>query len=222
MILAVRNLNIIFPERTLFKECNLDVFEDDFIVITSGVMDGATTFIKSLVALIDNTQGEIIFEGHDILKLNSHKKRQDARKKIGLVYEARGLISIMNVSQNIALPLSYHTNLNKSEIKERIDYLANDLMIMDLLHLEPNELNDTQTRIVNLARALIVEPRLLLVDELEGGMSEEVMDHMIDVILTYQKQFHFGIVMTTLGKNVSFATTHYSIRDHRLHEVNNA
>ena len=219
VILAVRNLKIAFSDNVLFKGVNLDVHEDDFIVITTGVMDGATTLVKSLLGLIDETEGEIIFEGEDLLRLASHSKRQKARKKIGLVYEAAGLISIMDVYQNIALPLSYHTSLSEKEIQQKIESIAEDLQITDLLELEPNELNDTQTRIVNLARALIIEPRILLIDELEGGMSKKVIDYMIDVIETYQKQFHFGIIMTTLDRTIDFGTAHYKIKDHNLFEV---
>ena len=219
LVLAVRNLQIAFPENVLFKGVNLDVFEDDFIVITTGVMDGATTFIKSLLGLIDETEGEIIFQGEDLLRLNSHSKRQNARKKIGLVYEAAGLISIMDVYHNISLPLSYHTNLSEKEIQKRIESIAEDLLISDLLYLEPNELNDTQTRVVNLARALVTEPRVLLIDELEGGMTKPVIDHMIDVIQTCQKQIHFGVIMTTLDRTIDFGTTHYKIEEHNLVEV---
>ncbi len=219
LILAIRNLEITFPGRTLFKDVHLDVFKNDFIVITTGVMDGATTFMKSLLGLVEHAQGEIIFDGDDILRSGNHKKRLNARKKIGLVYEAHGLISIMNVYQNIALPLSYHTNLKERQIKERINKVAKDLQISDLLSLEPNELNDTQTRIVNLARALVIEPRVLLIDELEGGMSDQIVDYMIDVIQNYQRQLNFGLIMTTLDRTIDFATLHYKIKDNNLVEV---
>ncbi len=219
LLMAIRNLHISFPDKTLFKGVNLDVYEDDFIVITTGVMDGATTFIKSLLGLVDETEGEIIFQGNDLLRLASHSKRQKARKNIGLVYEAGGLISMTGVYENIALPLAYHTSLSEKEIQQKIESIAEDLQITDLLELEPNELNDTQTRIVNLARALIIEPRILLIDELEGGMSKKMVDHMIDVIMAYQKQFHFGIIMTTLDRTIDFGTAHYKIKDYNLFEV---
>ncbi len=220
-ILSIRNLQIIFPEKTLFTGINLEVYEHDLIVITTHVMDGATTFLKSIVGLVEETQGEVFFEKSDLLKKSNHQKLMAARKKMGLVYEANGLISIMNVYQNIALPLSYHTSLSQREISKRIAVVAKDLEITDILYLEPNELNDTQTRIINLARALVMKPRILLIDELEGGMSLDVINHMLSVIQAYKAQYHCGVIMTTLENKVSYATTHYKIKDHQLAEVNN-
>lgn len=216
VILSIRDLHISFDSQRVFKDVNLDVHEDDFVVITTGVMDGATTLLKSILGLVEGVRGQIIFDGNDVLQATERSARRQSRQKIGLVYEAAGLISVMTVYQNIALPLSYHTDLSEAEIEQKINIVARDLEITELLHLEPNELNDTQTRIVNLARALVITPRLLLVDELEGGMSKEVMLQMVAVIQRYQQEHHFGVVMTSLEKKSTFATSHYSIRNNQL------
>lgn len=216
VILSIRDLQIDFGDTLLFDGTNLDVHEDDFIMITTGVMDGATTLMKSILGLVDIAAGKIIFEGNDILQPMDRVKRRLSRQQIGLVYEAGGLISIMNVYQNLSLPLSYHKSWSDQQIAEKIDYVAEDLGITDLLYLEPNELNDTQTRVVNLARALVIEPRLLLIDELEGGMTAEMLQQMIKVIQHYQKQYHFGVVMTSLQEKVAFSTAHYTIRNKKL------
>lgn len=216
IILSIRSLNISFDGQVLFKDVSLDVHEDNFIVITTGVMDGATTLVKSILGLVEGVTGQILFEGNDILQAEDRLERRRSRQKIGLVYEAAGLISVMNVYQNIALPLAYHTDLTETDIEHKIVTVAADLEITDLLYLEPNELNDTQTRIVNLARALVIEPRLLLIDELEGGMSAEAMAKMVKVIQHYQQQLHFGIIMTSLEKKAAFATSHYTIRNNQL------
>ncbi|MFW5426551.1 MAG: ATP-binding cassette domain-containing protein [Methylophagaceae bacterium] len=214
-IFSVQNLQIHFADHVLFDDVNLEVYDDDFIVITTGILDGATTLMKSFLGLVDEAKGSILFENIDILQADRSQRRY-ARKKIGLVYEAEGLISIMNVYQNLSLPLSYHTEFSQREIRDRIHRVAEDLDITDLLDLEPNELNDTQTRIVNLARALVIEPKLLLIDELEGGMSSAMVKTLISVIKHYQKQYQFGVVMTSLQKKAKFATSHYTIKDHQL------
>jgi ABC-type transporter Mla maintaining outer membrane lipid asymmetry ATPase subunit MlaF len=215
-ILSIRDLKIKFDDHILFDGVNFDVNEDDFIVITTGILDGATTLLKSILGLVGAAEGQILFEGNDILQANDRHQRRRSRQKIGFVYEAGGLISITNVFKNLALPLAYHTTLTNDEIERKIERVATDLEMTDLLYLEPNELNDTQTRIVNLARALIVEPRLLLIDELEGGLTEERLAELISVIKRYQQREHFGVVITTLDKKSSFATAHYSIKDHQL------
>lgn len=217
-ILSIRNLKIQFDDNILFNGINLDVNEDDFIVITTGTLDGATTFLKSILGLVnaDATQGQILFEGNDILQAGDRQQRRRSRQRIGFAYETGGLISIVNVYRNLALPLSYHTTLSINEIQHKIERVAADLAMTDLLYLEPNELNDTQTRMVNLARALVVEPRLLLIDELEGGITEDRLAELILVIKQYQQRQHFGVILTTLDKESSFSTAHYSIKNHQL------
>lgn len=215
-VLSIQNLHISFADHILFNDVNLDVFDDDFIVITTGVLDGATTLMRSLLGLVAEAKGSVIFEGVDILHAQSRSDRRYVRKQIGLVYEDGGLISIRNVYKNLVLPLSYHTELSAREIDNKIADIADALDITDLLYLEPNELNDTQTRVVNLARALIVEPKLLLIDELEGGMSKEMVKQLISVIKHYQQQHQFGVVMTSLEKKAKFATSHYTIRNNQL------
>ncbi len=216
VILSIRDLHISFDGQLVFNDVNLDVHEDDFIVITTGVMDGATTLLKSILGLVEGVRSQIIFDGNDVLQSEDRLARRLSRQKVGLVYEAAGLISAMTVYQNIALPLAYHTDLSEAEIEQKINIVAQDLEITALLYLEPNELNDTQTRIVNLARALVITPRLLLVDELEGGMSVEAMAQMVAVIQRYQQKHHFGVVMTSLEKKAAFATSHYSIKNNQL------
>ncbi len=215
LIFSVQNLQIHFDDHILFNDVSLDVYDNDFIVITTGILDGATTLLRSFIGLVDEAKGNIYFEGVNILQADRNQRRY-VRKRIGMVYEAAGLISIMNVYQNLSLPLSYHTEFSQREIRDRIYRVAEDLEIIDLLALEPNELNDTQTRIVNLARALVIEPQLLLIDELEGGMSSAMIKKLINVIKHYQKQYKFGVVMTSLEKKAKFATSHYTIKEHQL------
>ncbi len=216
IILSIRDLRICFEDQLVFEAVNLDVHEDDFIVVTTGVLDGATTLLKSILGLVSTVEGQIIFEGNDVLQAKDRLVRRHSRQRIGLVYEALGLISVMTVYQNIALPLAYHTDLTAVEIEEKITAIAAELGISDVLYLEPNELNDTQTRIVNLARALVITPRLLLVDELEGGMSDAMMARMIGVIQQHQQAHHFAVLMMSLAKKSNYATSHYTIRNNQL------
>ena len=75
VILSIRDLQINFDDMVLFDGVDLDVHEDNFIMITTGVMDGATTLMKSILGLVDVAAGQIIFEGNDILKLTDQQQR---------------------------------------------------------------------------------------------------------------------------------------------------
>jgi len=117
---------------------------------------------------------------------------------IGYAYEQQGLISLYNVFQNIALPLEFHTDLDAIQTQDRILSTLQELDIdPSLLRLKPHELNDVQTRLINLARAMILEPKLLLIDELEGGMPEEMIDSVMQILMARKQRTGQMFVMTT-------------------------
>ena len=99
---------------------------------------------------------------------------------------------------NIGLPLQFHTDLSQEEIWTRVREIGGRLQLEDQIYgLQPFELNDVQTRMVTLARALITRPRLLLVDELEGGMSEEFLAATMETLRAFQREEPLPIIMTT-------------------------
>ena len=117
---------------------------------------------------------------------------------IGYAYEQQGLISLYNVFQNIALPLEFHTDLDAKQTQDRIVSTLQELNIdPSLLRLRPHDLNDVQTRLINLARAMILEPKLLLIDELEGGMPEEMIDSVMQILMARKDRTGQMFVMTT-------------------------
>lgn len=218
MILAARHLEITIAERKLFSDLNFSVGEDEFMVIKTGVLDGATTLLKALLGLIESARGEVIFQGRDLLALRRTGEILELRRKIGIVYEAGGLVSLLNVFQNIGLPLIYHADFSETELNKKVLDVARRLNIEAILEKEPNELNDVQTRTVNLARALITEPQLLLIDELEGGMSVDHCNCLIDTIKDYQQSLHFGVIMTTVDQHADYGTSGFYIKDQCLNQ----
>ena len=122
---------------------------------------------------------------------------------IGYVYEVHGLLSIYNIHQNICLPLHFHTNLTSAEIAQEALYIC-DLLHIDhaLLALYPHHLNDVQTRMVNLARALIVKPKVLFIDELEGGMPDEYLQDTMEKLKDRQRNFPMVVIITTASEIV--------------------
>lgn len=193
-LLQVRDLRVEYPGLLLLDGIDMRVDDGELVAIETGVLDGGTSLLKAIAGLLRGCGGEVVYRGENLLQGAS----EAVAASIGFVYEERGLISLYTVYQNISLPLRFHTNLTEAQIEDRITTVCERLGLdASLLTLSPHQLNDVQTRLVNLARALVVEPGLLLVDELEGGMSEEVVVATMQTIRSYQAEHPMSVIMTT-------------------------
>lgn len=199
MTLSIRNLTIEYPDTSLFVDVNLEVEPTELVAVRSEVLDGGTSLLKGIAGFLNGVQGKVLVQGIDLL---DHPPN-DVIHRIGYVYEAAGLVSLFSIKQNIALPLLFHSKLTPLEIDRRVDDVCESLgLVASIYPLKPHQLNDVQTRLVNLARALIVRPMLLLVDELEGGMSEDYLRDTINAIREHQQRYPMPVIMTTMSDEI--------------------
>ena len=193
-MLKVDHLTIEYPGQLMFSDVSFTVNEGEVLAIISEVLDGGTTLLKALGGMLTGIGGRVSLDGIDVLTMHPRSRAL----AIGYAYEEHGLISLYNVFQNIALPLEFHTDLDALDTQNRITSTLQELDIdPSLLRLRPHDLNDVQTRLINLARAMILEPRLLLIDELEGGMPEEMIDSVMRVLMSRKQRTGQMIIMTT-------------------------
>ena len=199
MSIDIRNLHIEYPGQLLFDDVSFEVSDHEIVAIKTEVLDGGTSLLKGIAGILNGVSGESWVDGTDLLASTT----SEDHFRIGYVYETHGLLSIYNVQQNICLPLQFHTNMTVAEIAQEAIYVC-DLLHIDhaQLSLFPHDLNDVQTRMINLARALIVKPKVLLIDELEGGMSDEVLKDTMQRLKQRQKSFPMAIVITTASEIV--------------------
>ena len=202
--LTIENLRLEYPDALLFDDIHLSVQPGSLIVFETNVLDGATSLLKGIGGMLSNIDGHVWLNDIDLLRADAHQRA----RHVGFVYEEHGLISLYNVFQNIGLPLEFHTNLLADEMASKVFNIVDRLRIdRELLDKQPHELNDVQTRMVNLARALIIEPNLLLIDELEGGMPDDMIDWTMEMLLE----------RTRATKSVTLIT---SSHEHILREAN--
>lgn len=194
MALSVKNLHIEYPGNLLFECINLDVATNEIIAVVTQVLDGGTSLLRGIGGFLSGVGGRVLLNDEDLLTCSA----ADRAINVGYIYEDHGLISLYTVFRNIVLPLQYHTELTDEEIHHRLidvcDYLGLDEAMFGL---KPHEINDVQTRLVNLARGLIIKPKLLLIDELEGGMSEEYLHVTMNTLREKQSANPMAIIITT-------------------------
>ena len=197
--LILENLHIEYPETILFDRLNVQFPAGSLIGIETDVLDGATSLLKGIGGMLNDIDGRSILNGCNILTMSTTERAG----KVGFVYEEQGLISLYDVFQNIALPLEFHTDLTFAQTSALIHTTIEALnMPSALLQMQPHELNDVQTRLVNLARALVVSPELLLIDELEGGMPDEMIDSTMKLLKNKARQHNMTVLLTSSNEHV--------------------
>lgn len=215
-MISLENINIQIGGRTIFKDITCTFPSGSITTIRKmGMLDGSSTLLKCCSGILAPASGKILFQGENINKLSD----RDRYRKLSYCYEIGGLVSLFSIYSNIALPLTYHSIYSENEIQERIYQVSRQLHIEHLLGLEPHQLNDVQVRLVNLARAFILQAEAIFIDELQTGMSQHIYDNVIDALQEQARSDRTIVMVTTSGHDDSFAKLKLQIHNQSLEAV---
>ncbi|MEW6556242.1 MAG: ATP-binding cassette domain-containing protein [Elusimicrobiota bacterium] len=188
--------------KKIFEGLNLTVPANETVTIIGLSGSGKTTFLKIAAGLTEPTTGSVNIDGFNFTKANKNQKYK-IRQRMGFMFQDIALISNLNVYDNIALPLRYHTGLSEKEIFDKIDNWINMADLQKNIYCLPPELNISQKKIVALIRAIIYSPKYLFLDEPTSNLDFYHKD-IIKQILEQIKNNKTTIVMTT--NNLKWAT----------------
>lgn len=152
---------------------------------------GKSTLIDMISTLTNANQGNIIINGFDV-----EKKQDEVRKSIGVVFQNSMLDDILSVEENLIIRCGFY-NLFHKDAKKRIRELSEMVDIMDILHQKTGTLSGGQHRRVDIARALIASPKLLMLDEPTTGLDPSSRDQIWKTILKLQQEQQMTIFLTT-------------------------
>src|SRR5579883_695217 len=182
-IVVLREIKKRFGESWVLKGIDMVARRGETTVIIGGSGAGKTTLLRHIVALEKPTSGQLFIDGEDIVPMGERELNR-VRKKFGMVYQYAALLDSITVLDNVAFPLVEHTKLPKSEIKERVveklRILGLDPGVADKF---PSELSGGMRKRVGLARALMLEPPILVYDEPTSGLdplTSRLVDDLID------------------------------------------
>ncbi len=194
----------------LFQGVQLEVDAGQVCCIQAGALDGSTTLLKCMAGIVEPSAGRCLVAGRPV----SDYGDAELSALVSFCYEDGGLVSLFSVFENIVLPLVYHRGEDPAGLRARVRDIAQALYIEDCLDRRVHELNDVQARLANLARALLTGARLLLVDELQEGMSPAMRDAVLAYLVAQCREQDLTIVMTTTaGDTTDFADRVFQIRD---------
>jgi putative spermidine/putrescine transport system ATP-binding protein len=169
--LQIRNLGKTYDEVVAVDTVSLTVFEGEFLTLLGPSGSGKTTTLMMIAGFVQPTSGSIVLGGRSLTALPPHKR------DIGMVFQHYALFPHLTVFQNIAFPLEMR-NQRKSEVERRVKAALELVQLPDHGARYPRELSGGQQQRIALARAVVFEPSLLLMDEPLGALDKKLREHM--------------------------------------------
>lgn len=197
-ILSVENLCKSYGKgNTLVKaldKVSFSVEKGEFIAIVGASGSGKSTLLHILGGVDRPTSGGVYVNGEDVYKLNETNLAIFRRRQVGLIYQFYNLIPILNVKENITLPILLDgKSVDEAYLKEIIDTLGLDERINHL----PNELSGGQQQRVSIGRSLINRPALLLADEPTGNLDSKTSREIIELLKLSNQKYEQTVIMIT-------------------------
>jgi phospholipid/cholesterol/gamma-HCH transport system ATP-binding protein len=200
--LATDRLCKSFGDHNALKDIDLRVGRGQIVVIIGGSGAGKTTLLKILVGLDTPTSGSVYLAGLNLSKLSSRELNRQ-RKRFGMVFQYSALLDSMNVLDNVAFPLREHTKLSAKEIREKVRDKLNVLNLGAIESRMPSELSGGMKKRVGLARALMLEPEVLMYDEPTSGL-DPLSARLVDDLITETRD-RFGVTSIVISHDMAGA-----------------
>ena len=194
-VIEVRNFKKNFGTKTIHEDVSFYVRKGECLGLVGGSGTGKSVLLRSLIGLEKSDGGSIQINDQEIVGFSEIQWLQ-IRKKVGYAFQGGALFDSMTVFENLAYPLLEHTELNKQQIKDKITQQLNDFGLNDTESLFPGELSGGMQKRVGLARAMMLEPEIILYDEPTAGLDPYNTKKIQDLILRLKAKGVTSILVT--------------------------
>ena len=218
LIVSLRGISTRFGRKVVHEGLDLDIERGEIVALVGGSGSGKTTLLRHLIGLTQPAAGSVALFGED-LRAGSTRARLARQRRYGVLFQQGALFSAFTVAENIAFPLRELGVVHPHEID---DLIAVKLAMVELepehAVLMPAELSGGMVRRVALARALALEPELLLLDEPTAGLDPDLSAAFVRLILSLRQALGLTVVLIThdLDTIVAMATRIAVLADKRI------
>src|SRR5437870_8553551 len=194
--ITVRHLTMAYGDFVVMRDLNFTVNRGDVFIIMGGSGSGKTTLLRHLIGLIEPTQGEIFYGDENFTRADP-EQRQRLLRRMGVLFQSGALWSFMTLAENISLPLEEYTDLSPTEIRE---VASLKLALVGLKGFEdyyPSQISGGMQKRAGLARAMALDPEILVFDQPSSGLDPISSRLLDDLILELRASLGATIVVVT-------------------------
>ncbi|PCC14207.1 MULTISPECIES: ABC transporter ATP-binding protein [unclassified Pseudoalteromonas] len=220
-IIKMRNITKMYSTETMetyaLKELDMEIAKGDYVSISGPSGCGKSTLLTIMGLLDAPSGGEYILDGQDVTELSLADAAQVRNKKIGFVFQQFNLIDELSVFENVALPLRYSDEqLSDDTIRARVEDSLKKVEMGHRINHKPNQLSGGQQQRIAIARALVTEPAILLVDEATGNLDSKNGELIMQLLDTLNQQGTTICMVTHDPRYADMAKTKLSLFDGQI------
>jgi phospholipid/cholesterol/gamma-HCH transport system ATP-binding protein len=207
-IIEIRNVSKAFGSNVVLRGVELTIGAGETTVIMGLSGTGKSVLLKHILGLLEPDEGSILICGVDGLRA-SRKQRREIQRKMAMCFQHAALFDSMSARENVAFPLREHTDLSEDEINRKVDDVLGLVGLANIGDRFPAELSGGMRKRVGIARAIVLEPEIILFDEPTTGLDPILGDKIIETMRRSRETFGYTSVIVTHDLKVTF-----SIADH--------
>lgn len=178
------------------RSIDLNLRRGEFTAVVGASGSGKSTLLNIIGCIDEPDEGEVIFDGVNVVTLDDDAKSALRNRKIGFIFQSFNLVPVLDIYENVELPLLINHDVKSSERKDRIRSALKDVALESFIHHRPDQLSGGQRQRVAIARALAGSPDLVLADEptanLDSANSSKIIDLMLELNATRRVTFLFS------------------------------
>ncbi|MBC7690463.1 MAG: ATP-binding cassette domain-containing protein [Methylotenera sp.] len=193
--LELKDIHKAFGEKIVHEGVSFQLKKGEILSLFGGSGTGKSVVLRSIIGLEKPDSGEILFEGKDLTKL-TEREMVSFRTKIAYVFQGGALFDSLTVEENLSYPLKEHTRLKPAEIRKKVDEMLELIDMKDSNDLLPDALSGGMQKRAGLARAIILEPAVILFDEPTAGLDPVNTHRLLDNIKRLKEKGITGIFVT--------------------------
>jgi len=203
-MISLQHLYKSFDGKEVLRDMSIDVERGESVVIVGGSGTGKSVTLKHIIGLLKPDRGRIFVDGEEINTMRPVQLNR-FRRRFGMAFQEGALFDSMSVFENIAFPLRRHTKMSEKEIRDRVEACIDSVHLnVDVASRRPSELSGGMRRRVGFARAISLQPEILLFDEPTTGLDPVISDVIAELIREMDKTLATTTVTITHDMKVAF------------------
>lgn len=195
-MIEITDLRKSFESKVVLDGVDLTIEKGKITVIIGRSGEGKSVLIKHIIGLLRPDSGKILLDDVEITALRE-REFNELRKRFGMLFQGAALFDSMTVAENVGFPLVEHTNLNEEDVLKIVKEKLRRVGLEGVDDLMPAELSGGMKKRVGLARAIVMDPEIVLFDEPTAGLDPIMSDSIADLVLETQRALHTTYIVIT-------------------------